>query len=376
MIPAPENKPAPRQDPTVNREMAVYREDDTVYYVLLEEGEPAEWMAEPPGLILHRLDIFLGQVRQVVPALSCAFVKIDDGHDAMLPLAEAPAEIKPGNTVIVQVRREAPAGKGPLVTTHIQLPGSYAVYKTHSASKRRSKLSAFPRDEQDRLFARDLALLEQTWDRLRDEGSRGSVPRLLLACGAPLSIALNTYVSPTLRRIRVEGAALFEAVFRQVQQTMPDFLPLLDLFVPTSDFGLAAVLSLSHLPDLVAKRKVWLDNGGFITIDRTEALTVIDVNSGKDIRANSGKDIRSALTGASADLRLRTNLLAAREIATQLRLRNIGGIVIIDFINLSGDTERDDVQAALEEALLADRASSRLLGFTALGLFEMTRTAV
>ena len=368
MILTPDAKPALRLDPTINREMAVFREGETIYYVLLEDGKPAEWMAEQPGQPLHRLDIFLGQVRQVVPALNCAFVKIGDGHDAMLPLAEVPADIKPGSPVIIQIRREAPAGKGPMVTTRIQLPGAYAVFKTHSASKRRSKLSAFPREEQEHLFARDLASLEQTWHRLRDESCQGPIPRLLLACGAPLSIALNTYVSPTLRRIRVEGSALFATIYQQMQQNMPDFLALPELYVPTADYGLAAVLGLIHLPDLVAKRKVWLDNGGFITIDRTEALTVIDVNS--------GKDIRSAQPGASADLRLRTNLLAAREIAAQVRLRNIGGIVIIDFINLTDDTERSAVQAALEEALQADRASSRLLGFTALDLFEMTRTAV
>lgn len=361
---------------SVDAEMAVYREGDAVYYVLLENGKPVEWMADIPGQTLHRLDIYLGQVRQVVPALKCAFINLGSGHDAMLPLADAPAEIKPGNPVIVQIRREAPAGKGPRVTTRIELPGSFAVFKTHGSSKRRSKLAAFPRDEQDHLFATERASLEQTWLRLVAESASGPVPRQLLAFGAPMTMALNTYVSPTLRRIRIEGAELFDSLFRHMQQSMPGFLSLLELYVPTADYGLAAVLSLTHLSDILSKRKVWLDQGGFITIDRTEAMTVIDVNSGKDTR---GKDTRGKDTQDgrdSLDLRLRTNLQAAREIASQLRLRNTGGIIIIDFINMADDAERNAVQAALGEALAADRASSRLLGFTALGLFEMTRTAI
>ena len=177
--------------------------------------------------------------------------------------------------------------------------------------------------------------------------------------------ALSSFVSPSLRRIRVEGNDLFQDVYQEMKQLMPSFLPLLELYVPTSDYGLAAVLSLGDLPESLLRRKVWLENGGYIVIDRTEAMTIIDVNSGKDTRI---KD-----TGG---LRLRTNLLAAREIARQLRLRNLGGIVIIDFINLAGDEDKAAVQSALQEALEADRASSRLLGFTALGLFEMTRTAL
>ena len=356
---------------SVDAEMAVYREGEAVYYVLLENGKPVEWMADIPGQTLHRLDIYLGQVRQVVPALKCAFIKLGNGHDAMLPLADAPAEIKPGNPVIVQICREAPAGKGPRVTTRIELPGSFAVFKTHGSSKRRSKLAVFPRDVQDQLFATEHASLEQTWLRLVAESASGPVPRQLLAFGAPMTMALNTYVSPTLRRIRIEGAELFDTLFRHMQQSMPGFLSLLELYVPTADYGLAAVLSLTHLSDILSKRKVWLDQGGFITIDRTEAMTVIDVNSGKDTRGKDTLDGRD-----SSDLRLRTNLQAAREIASQLRLRNTGGIIIIDFINMADDAERNAVQTALGEALAADRASSRLLGFTALGLFEMTRTAI
>ena len=387
---------------SADSEMAVYREGDAVYYVLLENGKPAEWMADKPEQTLHRLDVHLGQVRQIVPALNCAFINLGSGHDAMLPLADAPAEIKPGSPVIIQIRREAPVGKGPLVTTRIELPGSFAVFRTHGSSKRRSKLAAFPRDVQEQLFADEYASLEQTWLRLVAESESGPVPRQLLAFGAPMTMALNTYVSPALRRIRIEGAELFDTLFRHMRQSMPGFLPLLELHVPTADYGLAAVLSLTHLPDILSKRKVWLDQGGFITIDRTEAMTVIDVNSGKDTR---GQDKRHKVTNVkqtrdkdtrdkdtrdmdakvgnvsqdgrdASDLRLRTNLQAAREIASQLRLRNLGGIIIIDFINMADDAERNEVQAALGEALEADRASSRLLGFTALGLFEMTRTAI
>lgn len=348
-----------------NLELAVYSQGDLVYFVLLEDDKPVELIIDQPGKDIHRQDIYLGLVRKVVPALACAFVDIGTVHDALLPIAQAPPDIKTGRPLIVQIMKEAAAGKGHALTTRIQLPGPFAVLKTQGPNRRRSKLLAFSADEQERLFEKDLTSLRQTWAHLVAESGSGDVPRLLLACGNPMSTALRSFVSPSLRRIRVEGNDLFQDIYQEMKQLMPSFLPLLELYVPPSDYGLAAALSLGDLPESLSRRKVWLENGGYIVVDRTEAMTVIDVNSGKDTRIKE-----------DGDLRLRTNLLAAREIARQLRLRNLGGIVVIDFINLTSEEDKTAVQSALQEALEADRASSRLLGFTALGLFEMTRTAL
>ena len=346
-------------------ELAIYRQADTVCYVLLENSRPAEVLFDPPGPLIHRQDIYLGQVRQVLPALDCAFVDIGSGHDGMLPLSEAPENLKPGRPLIVQIKKEAAAGKGHPLTTHIQLPGPYAVFKPGGINKRRSKLLAFSPDEQDRLYAENLNSLQQTWSNLVADSQQGPVPRLLLDVGKPLLTALNSFVSPVLQQIRVEGEDLYDACYQAMVQLMPAFRHLLHAFVPSAGYGLAAVLSLTDLQESLVRRKVWLGNGGTLMIERTEAMTVIDVNSGKDTQSRT-KD----------SLRLRTNLLATEEIARQLRLRNLGGIVVIDFINLENDADRTAVQAALQTALESDRAPCRLLGYTALGLFEMTRTAL
>jgi len=146
---------------------------------------------------------------------------------------------------------------------------------------------------------------------------------------------------------------------------MPPYLPLMSLFVPSRGYGLAAVLGLTDLPDILIRRKVWLDSGGFLVIDRTEAMTVIDVNSGKDVRGRENQSLRQ-----------RTNQQAAAEIARQLRLRNLGGIIVIDFVDMEDDSLRAEILDTMQQAMSRDRARHRLVGFTKLGLLEMTRTAL
>ena len=349
----------------MNAELAIYPQEGRLCCVLTEDGQPVEWLAEDNLQTLHRQDILLGRVRQVTPALACVFIDIGLPHDAMLPLAEAPATIKAGQSIIVQIRRETTADKGHQITTRIELPGPFAVYIPQGSPKRRSKLRAFAADVQQSLYQDDLARLEKIWNRLLAESTQGPVPRCLLAAGNPLQTALISFVSPDLKRILIEGDEVFNRVYTLVKELMPAYLPLLSLHVPGSGYGLAAVLGLTDLPVRVKQRKIWMDNGGFLVIDRTEALTVIDVNSGKDIKGR-----------ANPDLRQRTNIIAAVEIARQLRLRNLGGNIVIDFLNLPDDAARSELYTAMTAAMMRDRAKHRLLGFTALGLLEMTRTAL
>ncbi|HBP37911.1 MAG TPA: hypothetical protein DD640_04070 [Clostridiales bacterium] len=354
-------------------ELAIYRQDGGTCHVLLEDGRPAELLAGSSGsdesagdfrMPLHRLDILLGQVRQSVPALAGAFVNIGMDHDAFLPIADASSGLKAGQSLLVQIRRLNNPGKGHQVTTQIQLPGPFAVFNPQGAAKRRSKLRQFAADRQEDLFLQDLARLDMLWNQIVQDSGKGPVPRLLFAAGDPLYQALTSFVSADLRRIRVEGEELFRQVYDLVQKIMPPYLPLLSLYVPAQGYGLAAALGLGDLPESLANRKVWLPGGGYLVIDRTEAMTVIDVNSGKDLQ---GRDNHA--------LRQRINNQAATEIARQLRLRNIGGIILIDFLDLAGDESRQELLSVLETALARDKARHRLVGFTGLGLMEMTRTA-
>jgi ribonuclease G len=144
---------------------------------------------------------------------------------------------------------------------------------------------------------------------------------------------------------------------------MPEFLPRLHFHRTQGDFGLADVLGFAALEEQLQQRRVRLEQGGSIILDPCEALTVIDVNSGHDTRGHDGRA-----------LRLRTNLQAACEIARQLRLRNIGGMVVIDFLRMKSPEDRQQVDVCLRALLDRDRASCKVHGFTAMGLFELMRT--
>ena len=349
----------------MNTELAIWQQDGEIRCVLLDDGRPVEYLTGNSQSSPRRQDILLGKVSQVMPALACVFIDIGDTHDAMLPMGEAPVNVKPGQPIMVQVRRETGDGKGHQVTTRIRLPGPFAVYNPQGAPKRRSKLAALDPLQQQALFKRDLQRLEQTWLKISGESGQGRVPRPLLQLGDPLYTALISCVSAETTRILIEGDELFSQVYKMVQEIMPPYLPLLALHIPRAGYGLSAVLSLGNLADEMQRRKIWLDGGGFIVIDKTEALTVIDVNSGKDIRG-----------AANDQLRIRTNQEAALEIARQLRLRNIGGGIIIDFLNLGSDETRAELAETLTQALSRDRAHCHVLGFTGLGLLEMSRSAL
>ncbi|MEA4888080.1 MAG: ribonuclease E/G [Clostridiaceae bacterium] len=346
-------------------ELAIYPSPEGVCHVLLEDGRAVEYLVDDQSARPRRLDLYLGVVKRITPAIKGVFIDIGDDHDALLNLGEAPVSVRCGQRLIVQIKRITGDGKGHQVTTRIQLPGPYAVVRIGETEKRRSKLLAFPPDQQEKLFQQDLVRLQSLWRHIQDDSTSGPAPRRLYPLGHPLYMALISFLSAKTRQIRIEGDVLFAQVYQQIQELMPEYLPLLSLYRPGDGYGLASALSLAGLPEQLRRSKIWLDHGGYLIIEHTEALTVADVNSGRDIQGKT-----------DADLRLRTNLEAAAELARQIRLRNIGGIIIVDFVNLGDDEARSRVQEALKQALASDRAHCRLVGFTGLGLYEMTRTAL
>lgn len=337
--------------------------------VLLENGSPVEWLRPPaPGAVL-RQDILLGRVARIEPGLQAAFVEIGQPLAGLLPLKKAPPGLKPGQPIIVQIRRLAAAGKGHPLVSQPQLPGPFAVRDlTLSRPLRRSKLAAFPPAEQERLFQADLANLDALWLRLQAEAAAGGpVPRLLARFADPIPLALAGWPVPGLQTIQVAGADCFALAERQILAFMPHLLPLLRIHPSGSAFSLAEVFRVGDLADQVRQRRVWLDNGGFIVLDQTEALLAIDVNTGKA----SGK----ANARNPSQLHRQTNGLAAAAIARQLRLRNIVGLVVIDFIRLADSAEQAAVLAELQAGLARDRGRIELGGYTRLGLVELVRTA-
>jgi ribonuclease E len=360
---------APARSPET---LAVYRTAaGRLRIVLLQDDRPCEVLEGPdpldPAAVtarpLHEGDVVLGVVRRVVPDLSAAFVDLGEEHDGFLPLTDAPPGCKAGQRLPVLVDRRMPDGKGPRVDARIALPGPFAVFRPDGEPKRRTRLASLDPASASAAFARDLARLSAEWAALAAAAASGPAPRRLGDYGAPLYRALCGLVGPAVSSIRIDGSELLALVHDETARILPDAVPLLSLSVPVGGYGLESALGLSGLDDAMRKRTVRLPSGGSIVIDRTEALHVLDVNSGKDVRRRPGDP-----------LALRTNLEAAREAARQLRLRDLQGIVLVDFIRMKGDEERAAVAAAFREAAAGDRARVRAEGFTKLGLFEATRS--
>jgi Ribonuclease G/E len=201
-------------------EMVVFARKGTLYCVLLESGEPVEIISQAQDLrpgagsdaSLNRHDLLLGRVRQVLPALDSAFVDIGDGHDALLPLAEAPQGIRSGQVLILQIRKKTPDHKGHRVTANLALPGPYAVFRPHAPPIRRSKLRRLPPASQEGLFQRDLERLSHLWQSLKQQSASGSVPRLLHAFGDALQMALTSWTGPEISCIRTDDHQLYQVL--------------------------------------------------------------------------------------------------------------------------------------------------------------------
>ncbi len=291
-----------------------------------------------------------------------------------------------GQELLVQVSREPLGTKGTRITSHITLPGRYLVLMPtidHVGISRRI------RDEGERRRLRDLVLsirppgtglivrtasegaqegdlkndmdlLTRIWGTIQRKNEGAPAPRLIYSDLTMVLRAIRDLVTPHVKRVVVDSKEEYERITQFVGTYMPRLRCDLDLYegqTPIFDaYGIEMEL------DKALKRKVWLKSGGYIVIEMTEALTAIDVNTGKFVGKSNLEDTI-----------LKTNLEAAKEIAYQLRLRNIGGIIIIDFIDMGKESGRELVYQTLEEALNKDRAKSNILKISELGLVEMTR---
>jgi ribonuclease G len=371
-----------------------------------------------------------GRVMRVLPGMQAAFVDIglekaaflpgadffplsadeyaqvtpDDGHEP--PPADAPAaddaaaattrrtrvlppieeRLQKGQDVIVQISKEPIGTKGARVTSNISLPGRYLVYLPFSGQVGVSRRIA-SEDERQRLreaveavandaggiiirtacegvskkeIQSDLRLLRRQWQHLSKKAESLPAPAIL---HQELDVVLRTMrdlSAPDVTRIVVDNRRDYQRVLDFIDEVMPRWRPrveLYELIEPIFErYGIEAQINKA------LERKVWLKSGGYIAIDHTEALTAIDVNTGRFV----GKTDQH-------ETMLRTNLEAARVLVDQLRLRNIGGLIIIDFIDMEHADDRKAVLAALNEALKGDKARATILGLSELGLVEMTR---
>ncbi len=335
--------------------------------VLVEDGQPVEWIRPQPDLAARRQDILLGRIESIDRALG-AFVAIGQAEPALLPVREVPPGSKPGQLLLVQIRRlvsgrnlAGSPDKGHLVTTRLQYPGLFAVYEPDPERIiRRSKLALVPAPEQAPLLDQEIAGLQaaHAWVLAAIQAG-GPVPRLVWRPRTVCAAALADWARPDLKSIQCNDIDLFNQLDTLVLERWPALRPALVL--RPESFDLAAAFRLGHLAQEASRRLVHLKNGASLAFDQTEALLVIDVNSQK------------AQARDPEALHVKTNQLAAIEIARQLRLRNPAGIVVVDFIRLQREEERADLVRLFTTELKKDRGKITIGGLTKLGLFELVR---
>ncbi len=353
---------------------------------IIEDGRLADLFVERMWERQKAGEIYKARVESVLPGIHASFVNLGDGRNAFLYLNDARGlDLQPNKELLVQVTKTARKNKGARVTSRISLPGRYVVLvpggQESGVSKRivdeneRKRLKAIARELRgdygiivrtaaegvdDESLAHDVETLLALWREIEHTGRTQSAPCLLYRDLGLLGRVLRDELTEQVSEIIVDGPEEFENVGSHLSSLCGGEPPELSLYKGT--IPLFEHYGVEKEIDAALERKVWLKSGAYLIIDHTEALTVIDVNTGKYI----GKtDLRHTV--------LETNLEAASEIARQLRLRAIGGIVVIDFIDMDFEEDRSRLLRRLEEVFQPDRYRARVFGVSQLGLVEITR---
>ncbi len=331
-------------------------------------------------------NIYKGRVENILPGMGAAFVDLGMEKNAFLYLADAITDLKIGGAIMVQVSKEAVGTKGPRVTTKISLPGRYLVLmplQDHSGISRQitdpderlrlKEIAEEIRPDDMGIIIRtvaegctreelqdDLADLLKEWHRVQKKYKGKTQTPLLYRDYDLVHRILRDLYSSENTSIIVDNQELQRRIVEGLKELGVKGQAKVELY--QGKVELFTYLGLKKELERAGNNRVWLDCGGYLVFDQTEALLSIDVNTGKYV---GSKDLQDTV--------LNTNLEAAAEIAHQLRLRNTGGIVIIDFIDMSDPESREAVLEQLATSLRADKTRTNLLGFTRLGLVEMTR---
>ena len=395
------------------RELIVSTRPDETRVALLEDGVVSELFLEREA---HRGvvgSIYKGRVTRVLPGMQSAFVDLGLDRDAFLHAADvfeelpenlltadevtaarrAPIEerLSEGQEVVVQVLKEPLGTKGARITSHVSLPGRYLVLmptvehvgvsrKITDEEERRRLKTVLKEIREERggggliartagqtkspeAFFRDGRYLSRTWDEVRAHASRNPAPLLLHREPTLVERLLRDLLSEDVASIRLDDQEAFERTLEVVRALEPALAPRVRLH--TGPVGLMEEYGVTAELERALRSKVWLPSGGYIVINQTEALVAIDVNTGRFV----GK------TQLEETL-LKANLDAVREIVRQIRLRDLGGIIVVDFIDMEERKSQRDVMRTLEQEMRKDRSPTKLLSVNDFGLIILTRKRV
>ena len=346
-------------------------------------------------------NIYKGEVCRVLPGMQAAFVDIGLPKAAFIHLSDLCAKdlekkgteiiehyLHEGQHIVVQVVKDPLGSKGARLSTEISIPSRYQVYMPYSnnsgvsqrieceaeRARLRSCLDAFRQEHQcggfiartaaecvdESILIADMAFLLKLWESI-SEKIADAKPKQFIHKDLPLSIrTLRDLYKEGIDRVRVDSKETYHRLLEFAEVFVPEIVPVIEHYT-----GECPVFDIYSVEDEIKKaleRKVKLKSGGYLIFDQTEAMTTVDVNTGGYV---GGRNLEETI--------FKTNLEAAQTIARQLRLRNLGGIIIIDFIDMKSDEHKKQVLQALERNLEKDRAKTKITEVSVLGLVEMTR---
>jgi Rne/Rng family ribonuclease len=390
----------------VDREMVVRQIGDRIQIGVIEDKVMVEHYVNRNANVSYVGNVYLGRVQNVLPSMEAAFVDIGKGRNAVLYAGEvnwdaagisesSPRKIemvlKTGQPVLVQVTKDPIGQKGARLTSQISLPGRYVVYVPGGGMSGISK--RLPESERTRLKAilknlipeeagvivrtaaegvseeeltNDVARLKAQWEDIyaKSENPNFHAPALLLSEPDLAVRVIRDIFNEDFRRLIIQGNEAYTEITDYLGSIAPELNAKIERYSGNGD-----LFADYRVEEQLAKafdRKVYLPSGGSLVIDRTEAMIVIDVNTGKFI--GKGGNLEETVT--------KNNLEAAEEIARQLRLRDLGGIIVIDFIDMTLESNREAVLRRLMECLGRDRTKHQVAEVTSLGLVQMTRKRV
>ena len=388
---------------SVERTMVVREKDNRIQIGVLEDGMLVEhYVAESQGGSLIG-NVYLGKVQNVLPSMEAAFVDIGRGRNAVLYSGEVDWEaaetgnqprrielaLKSGDQVLVQVTKDPVGQKGARLTSQVSLPGRFLVYvpggnmsgisrKLPEGERQRLKQilkHALPEDAgvivrtaaegaSEEQLIHDVERLKAQWESINEKVANGKAPMPLHSEPDLLVKIIRDVFNEDFQKLVISGDSAFTTISEYLASVAPELVERLSAYNSQED-----IFDFYRIGDQIVKaldRKVYLPSGGSLVIDRTEAMTVVDVNTGKFI--GSGGNLEETVT--------KNNLEAAEELVRQLRLRDIGGIIVVDFIDMIQESNQEMVRRRLLECLSRDRTKNQVGEVTSLGLVQMTRKKI
>ncbi len=387
----------------VERVMVVRQHDDRTQIAVLEDNVLVEHYVDKASHQSYVGNVYLGKVQNVLPSMEAAFVDIGKGRNAVLYAGEVnfdasglegeskriESALKSGQSILVQVTKDPIGHKGARLTSQVSLPGRYLVYVPGASmtgisrklpDTERSRLKAILKQvmpenagvivrtaaegASEEELSRDVARLAAQWEAIEKKAKTASAPDLLYSEPDLTLRVVRDIFNEDFNNLVIASDSEWDLVDEYVRYVAPHLADRMQRWDDARD-----VFAAYRIDEQLAKaleRKVWLPSGGSLVIDHTEAMTVIDVNTGKF--TGQGGNLEQTVT--------RNNLEAAEEIVRQLRLRDLGGIIVIDFIDMVLESNRELVLRRLLECLARDRTKHQVAEVTSLGLVQMTRKRV